>query len=169
MARRKSFPEAWRAYAFYRDTRRYEFDQRHPRLRWFPAIIAITMVATTGIALVLSAAVLSPGMNTYLFALVVADAGMVAIESMAVLIGRRLWKEDRDARYLGIAVGFAALPVWGGLEALCVSYLIPALSLHAVCLSTAGFLGFAFSWLIGVPVAVTLVDFRHYRGRREWT
>jgi len=164
--RRKSFREKWRAYAFYRDTRRYEFDLRHARLRWSPVLIAIAMVGTTGLALVLNAAVLSPGVNTYLLALLVADTGMALVEGMAVLIGRRLWKEDRDARYLGIAVGFAAMPAWGGLEALCVSYFVPALSTHAVCQATGGVLVFAFAWLIGVPVLVTLLDYRGYRGAK---
>lgn len=167
MARRKSFRESWRAYAFYRDTQRYEFDLRHARLRWFPALIAFTMVGTTGLALVLNAAALSPGVNTYLLALLVADTGMAFVEGMAVLIGRRLWKEDRDARYLGVAVGFAAMPAWGGLEALCVSYFIPALSTHAVCKATGGVLVFAFVWLIGVPVLVTLLDYRAYSAARS--
>jgi len=162
----RSFGETWKDYRWAVDTRRYHFDLRHPRLRWMPALIAFTFVGTTATAIVLNGAVLSRGIDTYLLGLMVVDGGMVAVEVMAWLIGRKLWREDHDPRYVGVVVGFASLPVWGSVEAFCVSRLIPSFSSSDVCAASSGLSWAAVLWLIAIPTLVVLFDFRRFRARR---
>ena len=162
----RSLVDWWREYRFAVDTRRYEFDLRHPRLRWMPALIAFTFVGATATGIVLNAASISPGIDNYLFGLVVIDCGMVGVEVMAWLIGRKLWREDRDIRYIGVVVGFASLPVWGSVEAVCVSYLIPGFSQSDVCQVSSGLSWVAVAWLIAVPLLLALFDFRWFLASR---
>ena len=163
---RRSLVQKWRDYRFHVDTRRYEFDLRHPRLRWMPLLIAFTFVATTATGIVLNTASVSPGINHYLLGLVAVSCGMVAVEVMAGLIGRKLWREDRDLRYIGVVVGFASLPVWGSIEATCVSYLIPDFSRSGVCRASPGLSWVAVAWLIAIPLLLALVDFRWFLASR---
>ncbi|HEX9341065.1 MAG TPA: hypothetical protein VF992_07855 [Thermoplasmata archaeon] len=130
-----------------------------------PVLIAFTFVGTTATAIVLNGASLSRGLKTYLLGLLVVDGGMVAVEVMAWLIGRKLWREDRDFRYVGIVVGFASLPVWGSVEALCVSWMIPVLSESNVCAVSGGLSWAAFVWLVTIPNLAVLLDFRRFLAR----
>ena len=157
-----SLVDRWKEYRWQVDTRRYEFDLRHPRLRWLPVLIAFTFVGSTSAAIVLNGAALTPGVNRYLIGLLVVDCGMVAVEVMAWLIGRKLWREDRDFRYVGVVVGFASLPVWGSVEATCVSHLIPTFTGSTVCSVSSGLSWLAVLWLITIPSLVVLNDFRRF-------
>ncbi|HEY7589193.1 MAG TPA: hypothetical protein VIB49_10680 [Thermoplasmata archaeon] len=168
LARRRTLRKKWSDYAWYRDTQRFHFDGRHPRLRWFPYAILLSFVTVTGIALVFNFANPLEGISGYLLSLVLVDFGMAFVAVLAWILGRRLWAEDRDARYLAAAIGFAGLPVWGVLQTLCITFVIPELSLSEVCALAPDFSWLAALWLMAVPGTAILLDFRkHLRGDIE--
>lgn len=138
------------------------FDQRHPNLQWLPNVIAILFVGVTGTALAWNFVSPTAGLSGYLLGLVTVDFGMAAVAVLAWMIGRKLWREDHDPRYLAAAIGFAGLPVWGVFETLCVSYLIPALSFSLACTYSTDYAYGAVAWLIGVPLGSVLWDFWGY-------
>src|SRR5207253_1395031 len=57
----------------------------------------------------------------YALSLVVIDVGMVFIAVLFVIAGRPLWREDHDATYLALALGFSGIPVWGFFEIFCLN------------------------------------------------
>ena len=139
-----------------------EFDRRHPNLQWLPNVIAILFLGVTGTALAMNFVSPTAGLSGYLLGLVTVDFGMVAVAVMAWIIGRKLWREDHDPRYLAAAIGFAGLPVWGVFETVCVSYMIPALSLSLACTFSTDYAYIAIAWLILVPLGSVLWDFWVY-------
>ncbi len=96
----------------------------------------------------------------YLLGLVIVDVGMTAVAVLSWIIGRKLWREDADPRYLAVAIGFAGLPVWGVLQTLCVSFMLPDLSLSQVCALVPELSWVPVLWLVLLPVGSLLVDFR---------
>jgi hypothetical protein len=160
--RRKTLREKWRAYTWSRESRTLAFDGRHPQLRWFPTFIAISFVAVTGVALGVNYMRPGAGLGGFLLSLVTIDFGMAAVAVLSWILGRKLWREEHDPRYLAAAIGFAALPVWGVLDSLCISFVMPALSLNDVCTAIPGAAWLAILVLIVVPLAAILIDFRWY-------
>jgi hypothetical protein len=138
------------------------FDERHPRLRWFPIVIAFAFVAVTGVALGLSSIKQGAGLGGFLQGLVTIDFGMAAVASLSWIVGRKRWREEHDPRYLGAAIGFAALPVWGVLDALCLSFIIPAWSLNDACVPIPELSWLAILVLVVVPISAVVMDFRSY-------
>src|SRR5205823_14549369 len=135
-------------------------------LRWLPLLIGASFVAAPATGVVLKAVSVSPGSNLCLLGLGAASCGMVAVGVLAGLSGRKLWREDRDLRYIGVVVGFASLAVWGSIEATCVSYLIPDFSRSGVCRASPGLSWVAVAWLIAIPLLLALVDFRWFLASR---
>ncbi len=125
-------------------------------------VIAIGFVAVTGIALAVNFMNPAAGLGGVLLSLVSIDFGMAAVAVMAWILGRKLWREQHDPRYLGAAIGFASLPVWGVLDSLCVSFVIPAFSFNGVCTLIPGLSWIAVLVLIVVPLSTILMDFRWY-------
>lgn len=162
MPRRRTIRQKWRDYAYSRDSHTLAFDDRHPRLRWFPMIIAFAFVAVTGVALGLSSITPGAGLGGFLQSLVTIDFGMAAVALLSWILGRKRWREEHDPRYLGAAIGFAALPVWGVLDALCLSFIIPAWSLNDACGTIPGLSWLAVLILVVVPVSAVVMDFRRY-------
>ena len=160
--RRKTLRQKWHDYAWFRSTRRLDFDDRHPDLRWFPTIIALAFVTVTGVAVGLNYMRPGSGLGGYLQSLVAIDFGMAAVAALSWILGRALWREDHDHRYLWAAIGFAALPVWGVLETLCVTFMIPAFSTHEACMIIPDSSWIAILVLFVVPFVAVLVDFRGY-------
>jgi hypothetical protein len=149
----------WADYAWYRDTHRLHFDDRHPRLRWFPWIIALSFASVTMVALALNFTNPLTQVSGYLMGLVIVDFGMAAVAVLAWIIGRPLWREDADPRYLAAAIGFAGLPVWGVLQTLCITFILPPLSLSQVCVVAPDMAWVAVLWLAALPMGSILLDF----------
>ena len=162
MARRRTLRELWSDYSWFRDTSRYHFDQRHPSLRWFPWIIVISFVSVSAVALGFNFGNPLAQVSGYLLGLVIVDFGMTAVAVLAWIIGRPLWREDADPRYLATAIGFAGLPVWGVFQTLCVTFVIPELSLSEACVVVPNLSWIAILWLVALPVGATLADFLGY-------
>ncbi len=161
----------WDDYAWFRDSSRYHFDERHPELRWFPWLIAFSFVSVTAIALGFNFGNPLAQVSGYLLGLVMVDFGMTAVAVMAWIIGKPLWREDADPRYLATAIGFAGLPVWGVLDTICVVSVIPEFSQSVVCAVVPDLSWIAVLWLIILPVSAVLYDFlvylRNARAARE--
>ncbi len=102
----------------------------------------------------------------YLLALVCIDFGMAAVAVLAWIMGRQLWREDDDPRYLAAAIGFAGLPVWGVLQTVCVTFVIPELSLSEACFVIPGLSWLPVLWLVALPVGSIVVDFGLFLRRR---
>ena len=129
-------------------------------------MIIATLVGVLALSGGLSFANPSAKVYGYAISLVLIDVGMVFIAALFVIAGRPLWREDRDLRYIGVVVGFASLPVWGSIEATCVSYLIPDFSRSGVCRASPGLSWVAVAWLIAIPLLLALVDFRWFLASR---
>ncbi len=98
----------------------------------------------------------------YLLGLVMVDFGMTAVAVLAWMIGKPLWREVADPRYLAIAIGFAGLPVWGVLDTVCVVSIIPEFSRSVVCAVTPDLSWVPVLWLLALPVASVFYDFLVY-------
>ncbi len=95
----------------------------------------------------------------YLLGLVSVDFGMTAVAVLAWYIGRKLWREDADPRYLATAIGFAGLPVWGVLQTFCITAIIPEWTLSEACVVVPNLEWVAILWLMVLPVGSIFVDF----------
>jgi hypothetical protein len=137
------------------------FYDRHVKLRPVPFLIVGALVAVLSLSITLAFVNPSAKMYGYAASLVVIDAGMVLIAVLFVLAGRPLWKEDRESTYLALAIAFAAIPVWGLLEILCVNGILMA-SIPDFCnfRSTAGWI--LVTWFVAVPIVSTLREFRRF-------
>ncbi len=138
------------------------FDDRHPEYRWFPWLIMFAFVGVTVTALAVNFSNPLTQISGYLLGLVTVDFGMATVATLAWLMGRLLWREDADPRYLAAAIGFAGLPVWGVLETVCITGLIPPFSESEACLLIPNLSWVAVLWLAAVPVASILIDFRTF-------
>jgi hypothetical protein len=140
------------------------FDERHARFRWFPWAIALCFILVSGVALTFNFGNPLVGLSGYLLGLVVVDVGFAAIVVLAWLMGRRLWREDQDPRYLAASIGFAGLPIWTGVQTVCITYVFPALSLSDACLLMPSLAWVAVLWLLALPVAGVFADFYAFLG-----
>lgn len=106
----------------------------------------------------------------YLLGLVSVDFGMTAVAVLAWIMGKPLWREDADPRYLAVAIGFAGLPVWGVLQTLCLTFLIPELSVSVACTAVPNLSWLPILWLVALPVGSLFLDFVVYlRSHRQGT
>ncbi len=162
LARRRTLRKKWSDYAWYRDLSRFHFDERHPELKWFPWIIVFSFVGVSAVAIGFNFGNPLAQVSGYLLGLVSVDFGMTAVAVLAWIMGKPLWREDADPRYLAVAIGFAGLPVWGVLQTLCFTFLIPQFSLSVACVAIPQLSWLPILWLVALPVSSILVDFNSF-------
>ena len=162
MPRRRTLRQRWSDYAWFREGTRFQFDERHPDLKWFPWIIVFAFVGVSALVVGFNFGNPLAKVSGYLLGLVCVDFGMTAVAVLAWIIGRPLWREDADPRYLATAIGFAGLPVWGVLQTLCLVFIIPELSLSVACVVIPNLSWLPILWLIVLPVGSMAMDFLGY-------
>ncbi len=165
MPRRRTLRQRYSDYSWYRDASRFHFDERHPELKWFPWIIVFAFVGVSALALGFNFGNPLAQVSGYLLGLVSVDFGMTAVAVLAWIIGKPLWREDTDPRYLATAIGFAGLPVWGVLQTLCFVYLIPEFSASVACIVIPNLSWVPLLWLVVLPVGSIFMDFGGYLRR----
>jgi len=151
----------WASYRWEVQKRRLDFYERHPKLEIVPYLIIGTLVLVLALSGGLAFANPSAKVYGYALSLVVIDVGMVFIAVLFVIAGRPLWREDHDATYLAMALGFSGIPVWGFFEIFCLNGVLFVL-FPSICDARPSVGWVAFVWFVAVPAVSILFDFRRY-------
>jgi len=161
------FRRLLRDYRWFRETRAFRFAERHTRLRWVPTLTSLILVGSFALAIVQTFANPAATLAGYAMSLVLVDAGITVCAGLFATAGRLAWKEDRDASYLSLAIGFGAIPVWGLVEVLCVNDTLGSLGESTVCAWSPIAFWFLGAWLFLVPTTVAVLDLLRYAARRR--